>query len=275
MGVDRAGNLWCLGSGLGMVTLISPAGLDLGLIKAPGAQAVDVDSEWGAVGLFLDGYELRWLRDDGEPRASIRLTGPAADVAWLGPDTGAVSPQMADHRIEIWNLRQRSLVKTLGREAAIHPVPGATRLRSVLLRYDFARGVLYSLESFTGDLEVFDREGRLAWQAKIENPRRSSFETWLREVDARAKSQHDVQTPTIFVLRLALSPGGDLWVLQSRDEERHMVTLVQTAQAGQTLHNLPAAPCFGNNFAIWGSRFLIFREADSPQGACVSWLPGP
>lgn len=273
MGVDRAGNLWAWGSGLGTVTLISPAGLDLGFLKASGALTVDVDSEWGVAGLFLDGYEIRSLKGDGEPRTAIRLDGPAADVCWLGPDLVAVTPQRAGHRIEIWNLSQKKLVKTLGAETALRPVPGATRMRAVLLRYDFERGLIYSLESFTGDLQVFDREGKLAWRAEVENPRRPDREKWLREVDATARAQRDVQTPLIFSLRLALSPQGDLWVLQKWDEERHELTLLQIRPDGSAARIVPAGSCPSYDFLLWGKRLLTFRRPESPQGACVGWLP--
>lgn len=275
MGTDRAGNLWAWSSGLGMVTLISPAGIDLGLRKASGAQTVDVDSEWGVVGLFREGYELQWLKEDGEPRVTIRLDGPAANACWIGPDLVAVTPQKAGHRIEIWNLRQKNLVKTLGEETPIHPVPGANRMRAVLLRYDFERGLLYSLESFTGDLQVFDRKGQLAWRASVENPRRPEFEKWLQEVDATAKAQRDVQTPIIFVLRLTLSSQGSLWVLQRRDEDRHTETFIQVGPNGKSIHTLPEGTCPSSNFFIWKSQFVTFREPSSPQGACVGWIPVP
>jgi hypothetical protein len=275
MGVDRAGNLWAWGSGLGIVTLISPAGADLGLMKASGARAVDVDSEWGAVGLFLDGYEIQGLRDDGEPRATLRLDGPAADVCWMGPDLVAVTPQRADHRIEIWSLKKGALVKALGEEVPLHPVPGATRMRAVLLRYDFERGLLYSLESFTGDLQVFDREGKLAWRAGVENPLRPGFEKWLGEVDAKAKAERDIQTPTIYGLRLALSQQGDLWVLQNRDDDRRTETFLKIGPEGRSIHVLPAGDCPSYNFVVWRSQFVTFREPESPQGACVGWIPVP
>jgi hypothetical protein len=275
MGVDRAGNLWAWGSGLGMVTLISTAGIDLGLIKASGAQAVDVDSEWGVIGLFREGYELQWLKDDGEPRVTIRLDGPAADVCWLGPDLVAVTPQTAGHRIETWDLKKKALVKTLGEETPLHPVPGATRMRAVLLRYDFAHHLLYSLESFTGDLQVFDEEGRLAWRAGVENPRKPDFEKWLQGVDATAKAQRDVQTPVIFSLRLALSQQGDLWVLQKRGEDRHTETFLKIGPKGTSPHTLPEGTCPSYNFLIWQSQFVTFREPSSPQGACVGWIPVP
>jgi len=273
MGVDRAGNLWAWGSGLGMVTLISPAGIDLGVMKASGAQTVDVDSEWGVIGLFLDGYEIQWLKDDGEPRVTIRLGGPAADVCWLGPDLVAVTPQKAGHRIEIWDVKKKALVKTLGEETPLHPVPGATRMRAVLLRYDFARGLLYSLESFTGDLQVFDREGRLAWKSSVENPRRPEFEKWLQEVDATAKAQRDVQTPIIFGLRLALSSEGNLWVLQRRDEEKHTETFLQIGPKNQSPHILAEGTCPSDSFVLWTSRFVTFRDSSSPRGPCVGWIP--
>src|SRR5436305_660558 len=272
MGVDRAGNLWVWGAGLGAITLLSPDGLDLGFFRATGASAVDVDADWGTVGLFGQGYELQWLRGEGEPR-TIRLEGPAADVCWIGPETVAVTPQTAAHRIEIWNLVSQTRLQTLGEETPIHPVPGVNRMRAVLLRYDFAHGLLYSLESFTGDLQVFTRDGRLAWRSEVANPRRAESEAWLQEVDRQARSRHDVQIPTIFSLHLALTAQGEAWVLQRHDAASHTVTLLRVGGDGATSRVLPEGPCPSYHLLAWGSHLISYREPESPQGVCVGEIP--
>lgn len=275
MGVDRAGNLWVWGGGLGTVTLISPAGLDLGTLSAPGALTVDVDGEWGAVAFFLEGNQLRWLSANGDTRAAVRLGEQVADVCWIGPGLVAVTPEMADHRIEIWDLDKRALVKTLGAETPLHPALGAIRMRAVILRYDFENGLLYSLESFTGDLQVFDREGKLAWRASVENPRRPQMEKWLQEVDATAKARQDEQTPLVFNLRLGLSPQGEPWVLQSADDSTGTVTLGRVLPSGVAARLLPVGGCSSYDFVFWRSRLVTFRVPESPEGICVGWISFP
>ena len=73
MGVDRAGNLWAWSPGPAAVDLISPSGARLARYSVAGAQAVDVDSEFGLAGLFREGLLLQWFSRDGKPAGEIRL----------------------------------------------------------------------------------------------------------------------------------------------------------------------------------------------------------
>src|SRR5258708_6534448 len=85
------------------------------------------------------------------------------------PSKDALSPQRAAHRVELWSLGKRKLVKSLGSEPEIKLVSGATRVRQVLLRYDAARRLLFTLESFTGDLQVLSLDGKVVWRAKLDD----------------------------------------------------------------------------------------------------------
>lgn len=274
MGVDRAGNLWAWNAANGDLKLLAPNGEVAGRSKVSDALSVDADREWGVVGLVEVQRTIVWLRE-GLPDARIVLSGPAADICWVGPSTVAVSPQLAAHRIELWDLSQRKLVATLGSEVPLNPGVGATRLRTVLLRYDFERELLYSLESFTGALQVFRRSGELAWQAEAENPDRESWTSWLQDLDQRAKAERDSQTPTIFSLRLALTEDGAAWVAQKRLVGDEPVTLVKLSPTGKRSHELKAASCKSRDFVVWRDRVVLFRDPRAPQGGCVAVLKLP
>lgn len=272
MGVDRAGNLWWWRFGSGALELISPDGQILRQGHASGALAVDVDSEWGVVGLFQASREIRWFQGEAKP-GQISLEGPASDICWIGPSMVAVAPQLVPHRIEIWDLRDGKRVRAMGKEIPLLPGVGATRLRGVLLRCDARNALIYSLESFTGNLQVFHVDGRLAWQGSVNNPEREKLEEWLRQTDQNARRARDIQTPTLFPLKLALAADGSPWVSQELDVRNQRVTLARVTPQGNHPKVLQEQPCPSSNFLFWHDRLVLFRDPAAPQGACVSARP--
>lgn len=267
MGVDRAGNLWAWSPGPAAVDLISPSGAKVARYSVAGAHAVDVDSEFGLAGLARDGSLLQWFSRDGNLAGSVHLEGPATSVRWIGESRVALTPQMAAHRIEVWDLKSRQRVQTFGKETALRPGIGATRLRGVLLEYDWQRRLLYSLETFTGELQVWktDGEGQLAWTGQIENPDRKTVEDWLVQVDQKAKAEQDIQTPVVMSFWPALSPDGDLWVGLSSSLERREATLVKTAPGGIKTVVVQDEACPSRNFVFWGSQLLFYRDPPRPS----------
>jgi len=214
MGVDRAGNLWAWEKRAGAVSVVSPEGRSLEPGKAPDAAAVDLDGEWGLAGLYKLGNELRWSRR-GMPDRVIPLPAQALDVCWIGPATVAITPLATDRRVEVWNLRDAVRARSFGPEEAIGRGPGTVRLRSVLLRFDPLRQRLYTLESATGHLQVFDPAGQLLWGAAFANPHRGEIEAWLRDVDAREKKAGSSQRPIFLGLYPGLDSKGRFWTVQA------------------------------------------------------------
>jgi hypothetical protein len=263
MGVDRSGNLWVWNFQAKTVELISPAGGRLNRLQLPDGWLVDADTEWGVAGLFKGGRELRWLRWDGTLVGAAQLPGPAADVCWISAGTVAVTPEMASHRVEVWDLEKATLRESFGEETPLQPAPGATRLRTVVLRYDFARHLLYTLESFTGELKVFTHDGKLAWKAQVDNPDRAELEAWLKTVDARAKARGDLQTPTIYVLSLALDAEGNPWVIGDEDRASQSLALVKLAAGGNETRALRDVACPSLSFVVWGEWLIAYRETPS------------
>jgi hypothetical protein len=271
MGVDRAGNFWSWQRQNGEVQVLASDGGVVHRDHLFGASSVDVDSVWGVVGLFNSGRELHWIDWDGKT-VSMPLSGPAADVCWIGAFTAVVTPQLAPYRIEIWNVLDRFPVKTLGSEAQIRPVVGATRLRGVLLRYDFHSELLYSLESFTGELQVYRPDGSLAWNAAVENPERKLWEDWLRDVDGTARRNRDIQTPSIFSLKLALSADGSPWIVQYQNIKERTVVLVRPDPKENQTVPLQDQTCPSNRYRLPGLQHRrIWRQLQLLRPSPV-WL---
>lgn len=268
MGVDREGNLWVWNARRQSVDVLSLEGSRLQAADIQDASAVDADSQWGVVGIFELSQELRWTAWDRGERARIRFQDPVTDVSWIGPHRVAVTPQKAPHRVEIWDLGSRALVETWGKETPIVPVPGVNRLRGVRLHYDHGRERLYTFETYTGELQVLDREGRVVWGGKVKDPSRRATEKWLRQIDKKAKVERDVQTPLLLFLSFTVDQDGNVWVVQAQDRKRQTASLVRLTPRGSSVLKLKGEPCSSPDATIWGNRLIFYH--DSSSTTCIS-----
>jgi len=284
MGVDHAGNLWAWEPLAGSVRFFSPAAERLRTVVVPlDALAVDGDAEWGAVAVtgagsaFGEGSKLAWVRPGSPPGSHEEVALPAAAgwVCWIDQDTVALSPQRAAHRVELWSLGRRKLLRSFGAERQIALSPGVTRVREVQLRYDRSRRLLFTLESYSGDLEVFSLDGALAWRAKLDDPYRKVEEKTLADLDARAKSSGVALGHPFSDLWLAAGPDGSAWVSQSIDHLNQSVTLVKATAAGVTVEKIANLRCPSRTFTIWGGQLIFFRDIASPREVCNSVAPLP
>jgi hypothetical protein len=312
MGTDAAGHLWAWDPQAGTMRFFSPAAERLDtLVVPPGGVALDGDLRWGAVALIDEGATLVWVRpgagsqEEGAgaaagapppagpaaspagPAASagtaggseIKLPEPAGWVCWIDQDTVAVSPQRAGHRVEIWDLRDRQRRRSFGKEMPITLKNGATRVREVQLRYDPSRRLLYTLESFTGDLQVFQLDGKLdgraVWHVPIANPWKKLEEAKLADLDARARS-NDVAYPQAFSdLWLMVGPDGSAWVRQDVDVLKQSVTLMRASAAGTAVKTVEKVRCPARYFTIWGDRLIFYQDVQLPREVCNSVAPLP
>jgi hypothetical protein len=284
MGVDHAGNLWAWEALEGSVRFFSPAAERLPAIVVPlGASAVDGDAQWGAAALLPlagpggDGRVLAWVRPGTAPgkHEELVLPAPAGWVCWIDEDTVALSPQRSAHRVEMWSLGRRQVVRTLGTEAEIKLATGATRVREVLLRYDAARRLLFTLESYTGDLEVFSADGKVAWRAKLDDPYRKVEEKTLADLDERAKTREMALGEAFADLWLAEGPDGTAWVSQQIDMLNKAVGMVKAGPAGTKPEKVANLRCPSKTFTIWGSHVVFFRDIASPREVCNDVVPLP
>jgi hypothetical protein len=284
MGVDHAGNLWAWEALEGSARFFSPAAERLPTIGVPlDASAVDGDAQWGAVALAPlagpggEGRVLEWVRPGSAPgkHEELVLPAPASWVCWIDQDTVALSPQRAAHRVELWSLRQRKLVKSLGSEPEIKLAAGATRVRQVLLRYDVARRLLFTLESFTGDLQVLSLDGKVVWRARLDDPYRKVEEKMLASLDAGAKRQNVAMGQTLSDLWLAEGPDGTAWVSQQIDVRDQSVGLVKASAAGTAAEKVSNLRCPSKTFTIWGTHLVFFRDIATPREVCNDVAPLP
>ncbi len=285
MGVDHAGNLWAWEPLEGSIRFFSPAAERLPSLLVPvGASAVDGDAQYGGVALLPltgpggDGRVLVWVRPGSAPGSheELVLPAPASWLCWIDQDTVALSPQRAAHRVELWSLGQRKLVGTMGSEVEIKLAPaGATRVREVQLHYDASRRLLFTLESFTGELEVFSRDGKVIWRAKVEDPYRKVEEKTLADLDARARTREMALGQVLSDLWLAAGPDGTAWVSQQIDVLGKSVNLIRSTAGSTVAEKASNLRCPSKTFTVWGTHLVFFRDVASPREVCNDVVPLP
>lgn len=266
MGIDRFGNLWAWSPRQRQISIVTPSGSHRRGYSLGEASAVDIDPEWGAVGLFQVNTQIGWLprEDSRSPDTTIQLSGQASDICWVGPGLVAVSPKMSAHRVEIWDLREKRRVRTLGEETPLSLAPGVTRMRGVRLRYDFERRILYSLESFTGDLEALDLEGKVLWRARVLNHERAELEEWMHQADEKARAENDRQNPTFYSLDFTLARDSAVWASRGRNPKARSITLEKLiAGKPASLRDLDLETCLVSRFVLWDGWLVSYSETCS------------
>ena len=279
MGVDRHGNLWTWNRTTGMTQWVSPAGeLRPGPV-VPNASAVDIDSEWGVVALSGTGNELLCLPADGGVAQSTPLTDQAGFVAWVGAKTVAISPTLADHRVEIWDVGTRQVVFTIGDEAAIKPRLGAVMARSVLLHFDYKRERLATLEAWSGDFQVFNLGGKLIYRSTLSVPdrERESVLAWLQQSDRNARAAGETRTPSVrYFNDFTIDSNGTAWVVGERSASRDRTTFLMVRDGGAiervTVQN---GNCAAPQVTSWGGWLIQYSDAASPAAPCVEERRSP
>lgn len=273
MGVDRHNNLWAWDRSRGQTWWVNPAGEVRPGPTIANASAVDLDSEWGAVALSGTGDALLEVPDGGGKGRVIRLPNQAGHVCWVGPRLAAISPRLADHRVELWDLGGQFRALTFGTEQAITPRPGAQLARAVILHFDFERERLVTLEAFSGDLQVFARDGSLIYRTIVPVPEREKQKilSWLQQSDERARASGDSKISSVlYFADFALDSRGAVWVVGERSEARNTTTFV-TVRDGETPRSVTvknttrAAP----QATIWGEWLIQYSDASAPGVPCM------
>ena len=102
-GVDREDDLWFWNEGERSVVRISRDGALITSAPLPPAASVDADSRRGIAILSEAGDEVQVVSWVGQVLKTFPLPEPAGDIAWLTGSLAAVTPQVSDHRIAIWD----------------------------------------------------------------------------------------------------------------------------------------------------------------------------
>lgn len=264
IGVDDQGHLWLLHAPGTRVTQVSPDG-ERRSWSIPKSWYVDVDSRWGAAALDPYGKELRVVSTEGDLLATIPMEHEAGDVAWIDESRVAVTPIRAAHRVEIWNVKTGSLVKTFGEEEAVVHRIGAYFVRRVFVEYHEASKRLHTLETRTGDYRAFDLDGHRLAARELENPRRAEFNAWIERVDReRTQMGEDLGMPMNW-FRLATDPKGDAITVRGCDAQGTRALLVRVPMEGPPGEAEVQVACCSQEFTIWQSG-IVFAEASSASG---------
>jgi hypothetical protein len=269
-GEDREGNLWVWGRTGGRVDLYNPEGELQGSARIPAATDVDADRSWGVAAITGFGLELRIASFEGAPATVLPLKDRAQGVTWIDQNTVAVSPALAAHRVEIWDLRSRTVVKRFGQETPVVPGPGVTLLRNVLLHYDERQAKLYTIESFTGDVQVFSKDGKLLRHETIAKPDRSVLEGAIAKDDQERRQRNDPVSIDLTWFRMAVDSEGTFWSVQSCDETQKKVTFFKLPDRDRSSLVTLNDPCCNLSLALWRGWFLLFPQPGGPPNRCNS-----
>lgn len=272
MGVDRIGNLWSWNVRTGALHVISPTGQTLCNAELDqGIQEIDFDADWGVVALSPDQRLLFAYRlDDPPERISIPLDRIMGDLCWVGPNTVALSPGKSRHRIELWDTAKGSRISSFGEEELLEARPGTTRLRHVILRFDFKRELLWTLESYTGNIRVYSLTGKALQELTIRHPDRERLDTWLEESNADSLAQHEKREIFLDLWpELALDSRGDAWLTESCNDSGQLNAVrISIDSRVEQRRTLEVGKCCSRYSTIWGSWLLTYRSTQTPKGVC-------
>ncbi|HEX4964984.1 MAG TPA: hypothetical protein VF173_29520 [Thermoanaerobaculia bacterium] len=268
MGVDQEGNLWAWQSGAGRIDLYSPDGEVIAKASLRDAVSVAVDRHWGVAGIVGQGKELRLVPFGGGSPLLIPLPDEARGVAWVDAETVAVAPALANHRAQLWQIREKTLIKKLGVEEVIEPKIGTTVLRSIAMQYDPGRKLLYTLDSFKGDLQVFALDGRLVRHETFPQVERRELEAWLAQTDREMRERHETFAPGIRWFSLAVDAAGAAWSVQACDRAQARATLLQIPLLGKRQSTTLEAACCALPLVIWKGWLILYTDPAAPREIC-------
>jgi hypothetical protein len=273
MGVDQEDHLWTWDHATGRIELYAPSGESVATARLGSAVDLAVDRRWGVAGIVADGRELRLVPFGGGSSTSIRLPDQVGGVAWIDADTVAVAPSFADHRAQLWQVREKKLLRKLGTEFEIVPKIGTTVLRDVDLQYDPGRKLLYSLETFYGDLKVFALDGRLVLHETFPPVERREMDEWLAQTDRDMKEKNEVFTPGIRWFSLAVGSDGSAWSVLACDPKKASATFLQIPVPGKSRSVALDSTCCSHPLVIWKGWLATYSDPTKPRCNLVRRAP--
>jgi hypothetical protein len=267
MGVDRRGNLWSRDGST--VTRLNASG-EMETVQLPDSpSAIDADENLGVLALTNGGRQVRVLGWDGKFLDAVDLPGEAASVCWAEKNEIVVAPTHGEFRAELWDVAAHRVIRRFGQTTSVPTTPGAHPAHATLLRYAAARQELFVLDSFLGELSVFDLSGKLLRHALVANPDQADLRSWLAEMDRSSRAEGKSFTPLLWsVPTMAVSADGSAWLTESSD--RSAVKVARITPTGDLQHTTIAAPgCGGRRLESWREQFLFYGSQRSPQPPCV------
>jgi hypothetical protein len=273
LGVDQEDNLWTWDHATGRIDLYAPSGELVTTTRLANADELVVDRRWGIAGIVAQGWELRLVPFGEAPAISIPLPDRVGGVAWVDAETVAVAPSFADHRAQLWKVQEKRLLRKLGTEAVIEPKIGTTVLRDVDLQFDPRRNLLYTLETFFGDLKVFALDGRQVLHEAFPLVERAEMDEWLAETDRDMKEKHEVFTPGIRWFSLAVDSAGAAWSVLTCDAKKSKASLLQVPLEGKSRSVALDNACCSLPLVIWKDWLVTYSDPTKPRCNLVRRLP--
>lgn len=267
-GVDPAGNFWAWNAEERHVTSIAPSGARRTVQQLPEASAVDADASRGILALTDSGGVVTVFDWTGQAGLRVSLTNPASNVCWLSGDEFAVAPLFATHLVEVWNLRTGKLARTMvAVPAVLRPARGAVLARTTLLRYDWRRGELITVDAVTGAIRVLRSDGQVLRTAQLPGGA-AALRPWLDQVNADAQSRGESNVPSIWhYSAVTVADDGAIWVGEEYDETS--IRAARVTRAGKVEHRTLAEPCPSLRFEAWQKHFILYQHPRSPRPPCV------
>lgn len=279
LGVDRRGDLWAWNRGSKTLRVLSPAGeltftrtLDLDL-----PSEIDFDPEWGIAALDTDRELVVFDPQGGEP-SRYPLEKRYGHLAWIGPGRLALAPKNAPYRVEIRQLPGEQPVALWGREEVSPTGPGFHRLRGVLLRYDFERHRLWSLETFTGHLVVFSDQGEVLSELTVPHPRQAELAGFFETTDAEKRKAGETEDTVLNLWpSVALDRRGAAWMVQAYSSETGRLTLLEvSSDQPPREREIKVESCGSLTATVWDTWLIVYRSPVLPGPPCTEArkLPG-
>lgn len=265
-GVDRQDNLWSFNDRSGSLTVVSPSGEILHQARHDAHSTVDFDAERGTLVLDRLGSTLSWLPPgQHEARKILELPHRAMEVCWLSADRFAIAPTHTAHQIEIWDLGTGRQVLRFGAGTEPRSGPGHIRLRHLLLRFDTANQLLWTLETFEGQVGAWTLDGERIFSWQTRHPELDSMETWIQSTDTEHRERGERVEATYDVWpALAVDEGGGAWVQQGCEGES--VRWIYLSPEGARPRLEPGS-CCGRQFTRWRDWMIVYPHPASTR-AC-------
>ena len=263
-GVDRHNNLWSLNDRSGSFSVVSPSGELIHQQRFDPYTQVDYDAQWGTLILAPMGNSVEFRPVGGEAGKTIVLPDSGFEVCWLDARRFAVAPKYNGYRFEIWDLERGERLAGYGSEEKPRDGPGFIRIRRVLLRFDPERQRLWSLETYTGSVEVWTLAGEKLNSWVLASAKRDSMDLRFIENDRKMKAK-DEREETTFDLwsSLELRSEGSALLLNFCEESSATFRKFHSDGA-EEIFQIDVDAC-SKQFTLWKDWVLFYSHPNFPE----------
>lgn len=260
MGIDSTDVLWGWDARLQSVTFTPPTGVPTRTLKIPNARGVAADSVFGILTLTSDGKGVQKVAKDGTAALAATLDEPASDIAWLDASSFLVTPMHGVSRVESWDLVTGTRLLRMGSEPEVVARPGLVRHRTVQVQYRPATKEIFTFDTFLGDLQVFNAQGRATRRAGTVHwhLHASQAEMDRRDKEAAAAGRKETYSMNLWP-SFSIDRGGSVW-LADKSGDGSVSAVILAANGTTRRETLSGIPCTALTFVLWRDWFVTFRD---------------